>query len=68
MSRRRPPEGMEETMSNKIKHKNGLFEIALAGGIVSIGTGYLVSESAYAMTIPSVTLLAIVTLFRDSLR
>jgi len=55
-------------MSNKIKHRNGLFEIALAGVIVSIGTGYLVSESAYAMTIPSVTLLAIVTLFRDSLR
>ncbi len=55
-------------MPNKIHHQHGLFEIALMGGVVAIGTGYLVSESAYAMTILSVTVLAIVTLFRDSLR
>ena len=55
-------------MPNKIHHQHGLFEIVLMGGVVAMGTGYLVSESAYAMTILSVTLLAIVTLFRDSLR
>ena len=58
----------EDAMPNKIHHQHGLFEIALMGGVVAIGTGYLVSESAYAMTILSVTVLAIVTLFRDSLR
>lgn len=35
-------------MPNKMRHKQGLFEIALVGGIVAIGTGYLVSESAHA--------------------
>lgn len=55
-------------MPNKIYHKHGLSEIVLMGGVVAVGIGYLASESAYTMTILSVTLLAIVTLFRDSLR
>lgn len=53
-------------MPNKIHHKHGLFEILLLGGVVAIGIGYLVAESAYTMTILSLTLLAIVTVFRDS--
>lgn len=58
----------EGAMPNKMHHTHEPFEIILLGGVVAVVFGYLASESAYAMTILSFTLLAIVTVFRDSFR
>lgn len=55
-------------MPNKIHYTHERFEIIMLGGVVAAVIGYLASESAYAMTILSFTLLAIVTMFRDSFR
>lgn len=53
-------------MPNRMQHKHGLFEIVMMGGVVAVGIGYLVSESAFTMTALAVSLLAVVALFRDS--
>ncbi len=48
--------------------KPGLFEMVLLAGAVAAALAYLVSESAFSLTIVSVAVLAIAALFRDTLR
>lgn len=45
-----------------------LFEVVLLAGAVAAGIAYLVSESAFSLTVISVAILAIIALFRDAIR
>ncbi len=45
-----------------------LFEVVLRAGAAVAALTYVVSESAFTVTIVSVAVLAVVALFRDTLR
>lgn len=55
-------------MAKKNPEPLPLFEKVLAGGCVAAFGAYIVSESAFTMTILSVIVLAIVALFQEILR
>jgi hypothetical protein len=53
-------------MPHRQQRKHGLFEVVLAGGSVAAMLVSLASESAFAMSILSVAILALAALLHDA--